>query len=202
MLTPEAARERGVALPTDDAVAQDIIDEWEAWLARRIGPLEGSRTETFYVGISATYGKLGLRRYTSSVAVTDGGVMVDTDHYRLVDNGGSVVRKYESPSQWWTGPYVAATYTPNDEAEVRRVLLTLLKMAVDPHADSPYNSEQIGQYSYSKGGSQGAANVAGQRAALASSLLPKRDPMTTIILSSGRGLLPDDPVINRAEAQV
>jgi len=76
MITLVEARDRGIELPADDVVAQDIIDEQEAWLARRIGPLEGPRTETFYVGVAATYGKLGLRRYTDLVTIVDGGYTV------------------------------------------------------------------------------------------------------------------------------
>ena len=198
MITIEEARDRGIELPSDADVAQDIIDEQEAWLARRIGPLDGSRTETFYVGISRVHGKLGLRRYTDSVSLSDGGSTVNTGHYRLVDNGSAVVRRHESPSRYWTGPYVEATYTPNDAAEVRKVLFTLLAYAVDPSADSPFNAEQIGAYSYSKGAAQGAGSVEGKKAALAIGLLPIRDPNTTLFPVS-RGVEPYDPVINRAE---
>jgi hypothetical protein len=178
-----------------------MIDEQESWLARRIGPLEGPRTQTFYVGIGATYGKLGLKRFTDSVTLTDGGTTVDTGHYRLVDEGSSVVRRYESPTQWWTGPYVEATYIPNDEDEVRRVLYQLVTIAADPNAESPFNSEQIGGYSYSKGAAQGAGAVEGRKSALALSLLPVHDAALTLF-SISRPLEYGDPVINRAEAQV
>jgi len=83
VITLSEARARAIPLPLDDGVAQDIIDEQEAWLARRIGPLEGSRTETFHVGLGATGGKVGLRRPTSSVAVVDGGATLATDRTRL-----------------------------------------------------------------------------------------------------------------------
>lgn len=198
MITPAEARARGVAIPADDAVAQDIIDEQEAWLARRIGPLTGARTETFYVGLSAQKGKLALRRYTDSVTVTDAGSAVAAGHFRLIDNGSAIVRRYEAPSYWWTGPYVEVAYTPSDEDEVRRVLYLLLKFAVDPHADSPFNSEQIGGYGYSKGQSAGRSTTDGQRAALADSILPKRDPALTLKAVS-RPLMYGDPIINRAE---
>lgn len=198
MISIAEARARGIALPSDDLVAQDMIDEQEAWLARRIGPLEGPRTETFYTGVSGTYGKLGLRRYTDSVVLVDGATTVNTGHYRLVDNGSAVQRRYESPTLWWTGPYVTATYTPNDEDEVRKVLFQLVEIQVDPHANTPYNSEQIGAYSYSKGGgAAGVIGIEGQRVALADSILPERDPALT--LSVSRGVRYGDPVINRAE---
>src|SRR5690349_22994995 len=118
-------RARGITLPTDDDAAQGIIDEQVAFLTRKIGPLWGTRDETFYVGLAATHGKLGLRRYTDEVTVTDGGVAVTSSHYRLVDNGASILFTYSAPSRWWTGPYVVATYVPNDEDEVRRVLFGL-----------------------------------------------------------------------------
>jgi hypothetical protein len=197
VITLSEARARDIQLPLDDGVAQDIIDEQEAWLARRIGLLEGERTETFYVGVSATPGKLALARYTDSVEVTDGGTAVDAAHFRLVDNGSAIVRTYVSPRRWWMGPYVEATYEPNDGTEVRRVLFLLLGFAVDEHADSPYDSERIGDYAYSKGGASGRATE-GSRAALADSLLPKRDPATSIVAASRR-LRAYDPVINRPE---
>jgi hypothetical protein len=77
-ITLADARARGISLPSDDDVAQDIIDEQAAWLARRIGLLEGERTETFYVGLSATHGTLGLRRPTDTVVLTDAGATVNT----------------------------------------------------------------------------------------------------------------------------
>lgn len=200
MITIAEARARGIALPSDDAVAQNIIDETEAWLARRIGPLDGERTETFYVGVSAAHGKLSLRRYTDSVDVTDGGSAVAAGHYRLVDNGSAIHLKYAAPSQWWTGPYVEVTYTPNDEDEVRRVLFMLLAMAVDEHADGPYQSETIGDYSYTKGSASSLAG-SGTRGALADSILPKRDAATTLH-SVSRPLHRGDQIINLPELDV
>lgn len=188
------ARARGIDLPSDDGAAQDIIDEQEAWLARRIGPLTGSRTERFYTGLAASHGKLGLRRYTDSVAVTDGGSLVATGNYRLVDDGSAIHHSYQAASQWWSGPYVDAEYEPNDLIEVKRVLYGLLALAAQP--PGVYQSERIGDYSYTKS-LPGGETVASQRAALVSSLLPKRDSATT--LYSARPLGYGDPVINRAE---
>ncbi len=196
LITLEEARARGVALPADDTAAQDVIDEQEAWLARRIGLLVGERTETFYVALSATSGKLGLARFTDSVDVTDGGVAVDPDLLRLIDRGSAIVYAYAAARRWWTGPYVAATYTPNDETEVRGALFSLFALAVQPV--NGYQSEQIGSYSYQRG--TGSTSAAAARGVIVASLLPKHDPALT--LESRFRVLPSDPVINRPEAEV
>jgi hypothetical protein len=172
------ARLRGIQLPDDDTVAQDILDEQEAWLAQRIGPLIDERTETFYVGLSDTRGALYLRRYADpeDYEVTDGGADVDPDHTRLIDDDSTVQRTYAAVSRFWTGPYVTVTYTPTDEAAVRGVLYSLVGLAAEPAG--PYESEQIGSYSYRRG--RGGGDMTGTRAALASSLLPKRSPVLTV----------------------
>jgi hypothetical protein len=193
VITVNEARARGIlSLPTVDATAQQIIDEQEAWLARRIGPLGGERTETFYVGVSSTHGKLALARYTDEVDLTDAGVTVDSDDFLLIDKGSAVTRAHHFGQRWWRGPYVTATYEPNDANEVRRVLFDLVSLAAAPVG--PYNSESIGDYSYSHGlpGSQTDAQT---RAALVSALLPKRDAALTIS-AVGRRLRYGDPVIN------
>lgn len=193
MISLSDARARGLPLPADDAVAQDIIDEQEAWLARRIGPLEGERTETFYVGINGTYGRLGLRRFTDAVVVTDAGATVNGALIRLIDNGAGFERVYLAPFPWWTGPYVSAKYTPTDADEVRSVLFDLIALALEPV--SSMQSETLGSYAYSRGSVGSPTNA---RAILVSSLLPKRDPLATLYAVS-RPIQPGDPVINRPE---
>lgn len=196
MITVAEARARGIALPSDNAVAQDIVDEWEAWLARRIGPLDGSRTETFWVQRAYTGAKLALRRYTASVSIVDGTATLTTNDYRLTDNGSSLSRiNSQGVVNLWAGPFVAVAYEPNDDDEVRRVLFALLALAVDEHADAPYVSEHLGDYSYSKGSSVAATDAS--RATLVASLLPKRDPLVSI--TATRRVDAYDPVINRAE---
>lgn len=192
MLTIAEVRARGVELPSDVDAAQAVIDEQEAWLERKIGPLDGERTETFYVGLGGTWGKLALSRYTDEVAVVDGGSVVDPAILALVDRGSAITRIY--PATWWTGPYVTVTYTPNDEDEVRRALYGLVSLEAQPAG--ALESETIGAYAYSRG----AATVAkpATRAALASAILPTRDPALTLKAVSRR-LVYEDPVINRAE---
>lgn len=196
MITLEQARARVPTLPSDDAVATAIIAEEEAWLARRIGPLEGERTETFYVGTGGTSAKLALRRYTSSVVVTDGSAELDTGLVRLIDDGSAIERLDTSSGvPWsWVGPYVSVTYTPNDADEVRSALYKLLTIAVDPHANGPYLSEDLGDYGYDKG-EVSSTNHA--KAVVVASLLPKRDPLYVLAIS--RPIGSSDPVINRAE---
>ena len=194
MITLAEARARGIALPANDDAAQDIIDEQAAWLARKLrGPLDGVRTETFHVGYTQTTGKLALARYTDAVTITDGGGSVAADQFRLVDAGSGIERLETGSSLWWTGPYVAVTYRPSDEDEVRRVLFDLVALSAAPV--EAHTSEQIGAYSYSGGG---AGNRLASRAVLASSLIPKRDPLVSIPAVSRR-LNIEDPVINRAE---
>lgn len=193
VVTPGECRDRGIPLPADDLVAQDIIDEQEAWLARRIGTLVGARTETFRVGLGGTSAKLGLARPTDSVSVVDGSVTLATDRTRLVDHGASLILADVEISPWWNGPYVGVTYTPSDELEVRKAIFDLVGLAAAPL--EKHTSEQIGAYSYSGGGAQG---LAAARGVIVSSLLPKRDALTMITAVSRR-LRAGDPVINRAE---
>lgn len=195
LIALEDARARGVPLPADDDVAQDIIDEQEAWLAARIGLLVGERAETFYVGLAQSHGKLGLARFTDEVDVTDGGAAVGVDLIRLIDRGSAIVQAYAAPSRWWTGPYVVATYEPNDELLVRSALYDILALSAAP--PSAFQSEQIGAYSYQRGASGQASSATAQKAAIAAALLPKHDSLVT--LRAGRLLRAGDPVINRPE---
>jgi hypothetical protein len=198
VITVEEARARGIALPADEDAAQAIVDEQEAWLARRIGPLDEEITETFYVGVVRTSTKLGLRRYTDAVVVTDGGVLVDEDELALLDNGSSVGHVYGTslPLLAWRGPYVSVVYTPTDELEVRRALYGLLSLETDP-LGSELESETLGDYSYTRGGR--AVTPAATRAALVSEILPKRDQALSVLVAVSRRLGPWDPVINAPE---
>lgn len=149
-----------------DADLQGVIDREEAWLARRIGALAGSRTQTFHVRTPDLDGPLSLRRPTSAVTVTDNAVA--TTAVRLLRDGSVV----ESTAGAWAGP-VAVTYTPNDSEEVRRGIVALVRLAV---SDSAYTSETIDDYSYSRG--DGAASPAAQREAIVRDLIPRRGPGT------------------------
>ena len=194
LVTLEECRARpGIQLPADDGVAQDIIDEQEAWLARRIGTLVGDRTETFRVGLGGTSAKLGLARPTDSVTVVDGTVTLDASRTALVDHGASLIIADVELTPWWNGPYVRVTYEPSDELEVRKALFDLIALAGSPI--EKHKSEQIGAYSYSGGGVQG---LTAARGVIVSSLLPKRDPLA-VLTAVSRRVRAGDPVINRAE---
>lgn len=195
MITVEEARSRGIALPADDDAAQAIVDEQEAWLARRIGPLDEEITETFYVGLSRTDCKLALRRYTDAVVVTDNGVLVDAERVILLDNGSAVGLRVPSTGPY-VGPYITVVYTPSDELEVRRALYGLLSLETAP-IGGELESETLGDYSYTRGGRSSSPTAT--RAALVSEVLPKRDQGETIIVASSRRLVDEDPIINRAE---
>lgn len=179
MITIAEVRLRGIALPTDDGAAQDIVDEQEAWLAARIGPLDGERTETFWVGVGATDGPLHLARYTDGVDVEDGGSAVDPATIRLLDNGSAFRLRYPHGWRAWTGPYVDATYTPTDELLVRSALFALVGLAADPAAVGPFQSEKMGDYSYTKA-TTGEITPAQRRAAIVAGILPRRPQLTTL----------------------
>lgn len=172
------ARKRVPSLPSDDAAAQAIIDEQEAWLARRLGgPLTGERTETFCT-LGAT-GKLSLARFTSEVVVVDNGVTIPTASIRLLDRGSAIVIGADIADRWWTGPYVDVTYEPNDKAEVKRVLYQLIAWEADP--PTVLQGERIGSYSYTQATSLTGIKPQYARAALIGDIAPRRDPLTSIV---------------------
>lgn len=167
VISVDEARARGINLPSDVDAAQGIIDEQEAWLTARIGPLTGMRTETFRVDGSHD-ATLYLARHTDSVEVTDGASDLTLDDDYLLGNG-HVTRVFGSYGARWIGPTVDVTYEPSED-EVRRVLFGLVGLA--SVVSGPYDSETIGAYSYSRG--SGSGSVPAQRAALADSLVPRR----------------------------
>jgi hypothetical protein len=122
------------SLEDDDLT--DVITREEAWLARRIGPLEGSRVELF----APTDGdeKLLLARPALTVLVDDdSGAVTDYD----LRGWGDVVRTAGS----WSGE-VTVTYTPSDDDEVRRVLISLVRLTLGERA---FTAEAAQGYSYS-----------------------------------------------------
>ncbi len=200
------ARKRVPSLPSNDTAAQQIIDEQEAWLARRLGgPLIGDRTETFW--ITGAYrvrpdlyvGKLALSRYTDEVTIEDNGDAVDAEDFRLIDRGSAVILSANSLARYWTGPYVAVTYEPNDLIEVKRVLYQLIAWEADP--PTVLQGERIGSYSYTQATSLTGIKPTYARAALAGELIPKRDPLTSLI-SLPRYVGRDPWVINLPEPAI
>lgn len=144
---------------------QDVIDREEAWLAGRIGALTGARTETYWPDYDAV---VMLRRRASTVAVEDNGVAVSDVRFTI---DGSYLRRTLG---YWTTP-VEATYTPNDESEVKAAVIDLVAIRV---TDGPYDSEQIGEYGYTRGSARKT------RLSVARSLLPHRPATSMRIRSS------------------
>lgn len=132
------------------AITQDNIDEVEEELAALIGPLVGSRTETFNLYERRprwhTVDGLYLSRRTNAAVVTNAIVgesastlTAGTD-YRLLDH--MLIEHVTNGAAWLD--VVAVTYEPNDEETVRGVIFDLLTYRQTP---SGTQSIRIGAYS-------------------------------------------------------
>lgn len=139
-----------------ESVTQAMIDEEEAWLAAKIGPLTGERTETFFLPsrLYGTIDALYLSRRTDEIDgfTADGNALTE---YRLLD-GYIIEREFDS-TQTWDDPLVV-TYTPNDETIVKGVIYDLLAYRTLP---SNLQSVRIGAYSetYATGAGSGVGTV-------------------------------------------
>lgn len=163
----------------DDEDLQVIIDREEAWLALKVGPLVGERTQSFYPSsLPDTYhATLPLRRHVGTlddVAVEDAGSAIDNDGLRLVGEGWALRR----PTYRWAGP-VDITYTPDDLAAVEKAVIALVRLEVNDHG---YQSEGIGAYNYSRGNSTPAQ----QRDSIVRSLLRPAVPGTIRVRGADR----------------
>lgn len=159
-----------------DAALQDVIDREEAWLARRIGPLEGERTETFpLAGYRRRQYEVRLKRPTDAAnlsEVTDYGEVVT--NVELVHDGWRVARTLGS--SYFIGP-VTVEYTPNDELEVIRVLIELVRLVTvvaSGDVTPGMQSETLGDYQYTLG--SGAQSPYSTRRALVKSLQEPSSP--------------------------
>lgn len=138
-----------VQSPLADEPLTDIIAREESWLAHRIGPLAGVVTQQFWLMMSDADSTLYLARPTDAVAVNDGGIVLTDAQVRLLERGTAI----EKVLGYWNGTTdrqlgpVAVTYTPNDEADVKKVLIDLVRLAV---SETGFNAETIGQYSYTR----------------------------------------------------
>jgi hypothetical protein len=163
-----------------DAQLEDIITTEAAWLARRIGPLEGTRTVRAWRVDADLDTPIFLRRPTDTVVVSDYGTDIDAADLRLLADG----TKVELATGPWTGPWVDVTSTPNDLEEVKRVVIELVRLTV---TETGYASERIGEYSYNKGSGQNPAQAAqAARNALVRDLLPLAGPGSIRLRSSIR----------------
>jgi hypothetical protein len=131
------------------SVTQAMIDEEEAWLVSKVGPLTGERTETFFLParLAGTVDALYLSRRTDAVDgfTSDGDALTE---YRLLD--GYIVERNRDATESWSDPLIV-TYTPNDETLVKGVIYDLLTYRSLP---SNLQSVRIGAYSetYATGG--------------------------------------------------
>lgn len=119
--------ENVVGTGADETTIQDVIDREEAQLAHDLGgELAGEREETYRPGVGYD-GPVYLRRYTDAVEVTDAGAAVTA---RLIGKGGAIERADGA----WQGD-VVVTYTPSDEARLKRALTELVRDIIVPDRD-------------------------------------------------------------------
>lgn len=148
-----------------DVDLQAVIDREEAWLAGRVGLLAGERTDTFRPGLGDT--TLFLRRRAESVVVTDDDVTLAADaDYLFTPSSGALRRGTTTSPLAWRG-VVTVTWTPIDEATVKRAIIELVRGTT---GETGLDSETIGDYAYTRGESAGRVG----RAALARSVLLAR----------------------------
>jgi hypothetical protein len=164
VLSVAQARAANVGVGLSDAALEETILEEEAWLARRIGPLTGTRTEVFWLsGATPSMSLVHLKRPTGSATATLDGDDLTAD-VQVRGEGWILARQPEGTR--WHGR-LEATYTPNDEAEVRRALKELVAVTTTSQASPGMASEQVGSYAYQR--AKGA--LTGLRQSIVASLL-------------------------------
>jgi hypothetical protein len=170
-----------------DAELQVVIDREEAALASLIGPLTGVRTEVFYLTHPQADARLTLRRPTDAVEVFDNGDIVASDDVRLLADHRTLLRLASDTYVYakWIGP-VEATYEPNDQATLERVLIELTSLSINaPSVSGGLASETIGSYSYTNARTMTAQQTNEQRRRAAyATLLPPRRPTSIHLRSS------------------
>lgn len=131
---------------SDDDLQEVIVREEEV-LAGAVGQLAGERIETFRVTTLNAGASIRLRRPTSAVVVTEANVT--TTDVLLDANGRTLSRLIANG--WgpgaWTG-VVEVRSTPNDGARVVSWVIELVRARL---AESSFESETDGDYSYTKG---------------------------------------------------
>jgi hypothetical protein len=149
LLLLDEAQAAGIGAELDEAALQDAIDEEEAWLARKIGPLVGERTERFRLTyITPLPTQVQLRRPTDSVEVEQDSTEVDMGGLDMLADGWVVGRLPLGTR--FTG-VLDITYTPNDELEVKRALKELLGLTLATQGSAGLSAEVMGSYSYARG---------------------------------------------------
>ena len=125
------------------SVTQAMIDGVEAWLETQIGPLDGERTETFFLSYRRNLLEvdgLWLSRRTDSVDLeNDGDTLTVGSDFRLLN--GLFVEHIPAGEPW--GDTIVATYTPTDTTVVTEAIYDLLTVSSQP---SNLQSVRIGAY--------------------------------------------------------
>lgn len=137
---------------------QDVIDRQESFLASRIGPLVGEMTQTLVPTRNLAH-PLVLKRPTDETDLSD------------VEVNGYVITRTDGED--WSPP-VVVTYTPTDEAQVKEVLIELVRLAL---TSSTFNQEATEGHSYSR-----SKDVTRLREQLVRTLMPKVGPTTVPVL--------------------
>jgi hypothetical protein len=152
---------------------QAVIDREEAYLASELrSPLTGIRTQKVWRPMArhcADASAILLLRPTDEIdELRDNGDVLDASDVRLLEGGTAVERV-----GYWTGPLVEVDYTPNDAANVVRVVVELCRLTL---TETGFNSESVaGDYQYQRAGIKPATAIEIQmasRAALVRSLRP------------------------------
>lgn len=140
LLTVADARARGIGTGLTDPQLQARIDDAEALLAARIGPLTGSRVTTFLYPR-----RVWLPRPAEDITVTDAGALLVLDTDYQLGTQGRIVSLNDGFVYDIAG--VAVEWTPTDGAAVKAAVAQLVGVEL-----APFQSESIGPgYSYSRG---------------------------------------------------
>lgn len=150
-----------------DSDLGDAIEREEAYLARRVGPLDGARTETFIVSDGDEV--LNLQRPGTIDTVTD-------DTGALTDYEARGWSDVVLTAGAWQGS-VEVAYTADDADEVKRAAITLVRLAL---SESGYLTEGAEGYTVTSDyGSRQSMRYAAWR-----SLLRKAIPQSVRLVSS------------------
>lgn len=162
LLTVDEAQAGGIGADLTTEALQAAIDEEEAWLARRIGPLTGERTERFpLAALRPQSSEIRLARPIDAdgATLTIGGLELDEDAFEVRPGGWRIALLPEATR---IGGITEVKYEPNDELEVKRALRELLAITLASQRAGGLQSEQIGSYSYQRapgGSSRGRRSI-------------------------------------------
>lgn len=161
LLTIEELRDVVADGLTDEGL-QAVIDREESWLARKIGPLAGERTQTLRPPTGETV--LLIQRPTDAVEVSENSAVLAETSYFL--RGSAAIERVGAT---W-GALVEVTYEPSDEPEVKRALIELVRGTLSA---SPNSQENAGGHSTTR-----MPSLEEWRGQVVRTLEPHRGPFT------------------------